>query len=608
MKNVIKRFGIIALAAMIGFSMAACDNNTNPPGLNSGASLSVSSTLANNNIAIVGASNGSNEANAIEVNVTIPYSQKDEAVFIPAFASGSAGAKVTAYLGDDTGGGEYVALVKEGYEFSEENTTLWVRVISEDGKKTNFYKIVVEVEEEKVDLQSGAELESATLGGIAATLGTPDEEIEAVTAGSVTLAFDNNKGVKFEFDLKTDSSEATVTVRLNGSEDHIPEDYNFQNGDFLLIKVVSEDGKKTNFYKINVTVEDEPYVPQSGAELASATLGSEVVTLGAPADKIEDIIKEGWVTLEFDNSENVKFEFDLKTDSDKATVTVRLNGGEEPDASEIGNNPDTTILNPNNNDILWVKVVAQNGDTNFYKIVVTVKEKPLQSGVELIDVKLGGEDVTMNSPAASIEAAKANPASVKLTWAQRADAEFEFDFADGSDKAEVTILLNSGKKPAELKIDNDPETAILDLQANRYLWIKVVAEDLTTRFYLIEVEAQVGVELIDVTLSGESFDGALIGSPILDEEIFAKENTFVFDALEFDDDYFMLTFDFAPGSEAAKVFGAYFMEGELPKDEDFNIVNFENLNLHEFSDLFLKVVAENGKKMYYLIHVTFEIM
>ena len=66
-------------------------------------------------------------------------SDKPSVLFVPAFASGSEGATVTAYKGYP---GQYATL--KNYDFSNIiQDTLWVKVVSQDGKTIIYYDIEV---------------------------------------------------------------------------------------------------------------------------------------------------------------------------------------------------------------------------------------------------------------------------------------------------------------------------------------------------------------------------------------------------------------------------------------------------------------------------------
>lgn len=74
-----------------------------------------------------------------DVNIS-SVSDKPSVIFVPAFASGSEGATVTAYADYGSGDGQYATL--KNYDFMNQKV-LWVKVVSQDGKTTMYYCIGV---------------------------------------------------------------------------------------------------------------------------------------------------------------------------------------------------------------------------------------------------------------------------------------------------------------------------------------------------------------------------------------------------------------------------------------------------------------------------------
>lgn len=107
---------------------------------------------------------GADEANARPLSVTIWDTNAAEAEFVPITDN----ATVTAYADAEAGGGTYVA-VTESYDFSDTNTTLWIKSISEDTSETLYYKLTVTVSEHAAAVKLGTAGNFAILAKTAIT-------------------------------------------------------------------------------------------------------------------------------------------------------------------------------------------------------------------------------------------------------------------------------------------------------------------------------------------------------------------------------------------------------------------------------------------------------
>ena len=375
MKNIFKTLTIVIVLA--AFYLAGCDDG-GPGTRNSGAELAETSTIGGVPLGIFGSQDGEEETAAITANVTIPWSQGQSARFVPVFASGSAGASVSAYRDNGTGSGVYAAIAGGGYDFTGGNNTFWLRVISQDSSSTRYYKITVTV----AAVQTGATLTSATLGGRDIILGSPNPTIGSVGPGSVEMPLGTNfTNLSFAHVRAAPSSQATVTILVNDGTVPDPAEItrttfaglNFSGANKTLwIRVVAENGTSINHYGINVT--EAP--AQTGNTLANnATLSGVAITLGTPNTNINSVTA-GSVTIPYTNRSG-QFIFNLDAGSDLATVRYLLNNGAVP--SSITTAPITAPVNVTTsaeNDTLWIRVTSQSGADNFYRINVTLQYTP----------------------------------------------------------------------------------------------------------------------------------------------------------------------------------------------------------------------------------------
>jgi hypothetical protein len=159
---------------------------------------------------------------------------------------------------------------------------------------------------------SDATLNSATIKGVVATLGTSAATIGSAVAGSVTLPDSVLAGsgvTSFNLSVPNTSGvpEAIVKAVLLTGTNNVEEDFNngqeyngetITTGSFFLIKIISQDGTSTSYYQINIVITDttSPIIsvdPTSVGYLYQGTVyvaDSDIVDLELPTATATDNI------------------------------------------------------------------------------------------------------------------------------------------------------------------------------------------------------------------------------------------------------------------------------------------------------------------------------
>jgi hypothetical protein len=305
MKRLLKIWGIIAFAAIIGFVLLGCViPGGDTPTLNEGAVFASSSTLGGVQLRGIDVSGAASEVDTNTINVEIPRSLQKAVKFVHNLISGSERAAVTAYVGSSSGGGEYAEIKTDGYDFSGNDKTFWIKVVSEDEQTTQYYRITVTISN---ILQSGSELSDATLGGIPIDfIYDADSDTEAAAVlGEVTIERQSQAGAMFEYNLANPSNLAKVSAKANdGSEggdytDITSSSYSFNamENSTLWVKVTAED-ESVSYYKFAVTVPEA----ESGTGAAVITLTMDEFTM---TDEGTGVFNPGSISLDRNNEDTV---------------------------------------------------------------------------------------------------------------------------------------------------------------------------------------------------------------------------------------------------------------------------------------------------------------
>jgi hypothetical protein len=575
--------------------------NVTFPALQSGTKLTNESTLGAIPLGF-GNQSGTDTNNAVEAFVTLSYLYKTEsAIFVPKLETLSSEATVKASLGNATAPGSYTGVNPAGYNFSDTNNTLWLEVTAQDeDAPKSYYKITVKVNNAAT---SKANFDFATLAGVMINglngQGS-DTETNPVEA-SVQIPHENRSAAVFAYQLAADSTGATVIAYANNGD--ADDDYTelASNYDFsgevntLWVKVIPEDGTSpAKIYKIAVTF---PTL-QTGARLASASLGGKPLSITGQDSPI-------LVNVEIPNTQgsNATFVYNLATNSNLAKVEASLGGETQPSSfSPITSGDSFNFTGPNK--VLWVKVAPQDGTATIYKITVTVTPT-LQSGTRLMHASLADEVISsiINVDGADSEAA-ASAVTVNLpTRAAGTGAKFTYTKASTASAAGITAYVNNGT----------PENAYASIKNEGYnftdeidtLWIRIIAEDGTTRYFKINV-------VLPALQSGAGFDGVRLGSAIVNlgaagaqpsaaatsdlVQLNWTQRASANFSYELNDD----------SSEAEVTILSTDIDAETPLATEITSKNFSGLNLRDNRVLWIKVVPENEEEAdtrYYKVEI-----
>ena len=184
---------------------------------------------------------------------TLPLALGGEDVGI-ALAQASVPAGATVQLGKSAGGVAMPTEWTDGLEAAlsfAQNDALVIKVTSEDGSVIRYYKIDITIG------SSVNTLQSLTVAGVTATLGTPSAALASVAAGKVTLPLNGGISTQVAAVLAAGAGAATVEyAAVTGSGEPAFADastFTFASGDFLYVKITSET-EAVNYYKIEVEV------------------------------------------------------------------------------------------------------------------------------------------------------------------------------------------------------------------------------------------------------------------------------------------------------------------------------------------------------------------
>jgi hypothetical protein len=135
-----------------------------------------------------------------------------------------------------------------------------------------------------------------------------------------------------------------------------PITFTFYKGNYLVIQVTAGDGGAVNYYVVEI------YIQDNTTNLDAVMVGDVVPELGTPDADWEKAVA-GSVTLGGAVKSNVK----INVTKSKATQIVefaKVTGGAAPSFG------DTDTFDFEDGDFLYIRVIAENGDTNIYKIEI----------------------------------------------------------------------------------------------------------------------------------------------------------------------------------------------------------------------------------------------
>jgi hypothetical protein len=374
-KQKIAQYGIILCAVLFAWGITACSGDDDTLKPNTGALLT-SLKIADETVSIPspisttkwnGSANFADLEPAYTGSFTVPNGD-----FLTNFAmsaTGSTGASLS--YAKAAGTAKPASFAANNPSSMGNGEYLYIKVISEDEKTTNYYRIQVNAP------SNVATLNGVTVAAVNATLGTPAANWAGVTTGSISLsgASANNAAVAITkgaagqtlstaYVLKANIGTEPTWISMANTSTTLPASVG--DGDLLCFKVVSENDENTLIYKIEIQL-------GRNANLSAIKVGETNVTVrGTPAATWADVVA-GNVTVLTANKDSV-----VVTVTGEAGQTIsfayvqEVNKDTEPEAwSNMAPTNTTTVPSVADGDLLCFKVVAENGTTTqYYKIEV----------------------------------------------------------------------------------------------------------------------------------------------------------------------------------------------------------------------------------------------
>jgi len=261
-----------------------------------------------------------------------------------------------------------------------------VRVTSEDGVTINYYRFNVMIK------SNNSQLSTLTVGGAAATLGTPGATWNTATTGHVSLS----NSLKVDAQLVGTPVYPTATVdyaHVTGAGapgDFTSNDtYTLADNDYLYVRVTSENGQSVSVYRVQVQIGRD-------ATLQSVTIGGvDAQTLGTP--------RTSWTNTSWTTAQMGSYQAEARELAEGFTVAVTPS---DQDATvqwalsniSVNTEPAYTsaspIVFPSDASDLVIKVVAANTTTvNFYRIrIITKNWAAVAEGTPALDDPAGLAD------------------------------------------------------------------------------------------------------------------------------------------------------------------------------------------------------------------------
>jgi hypothetical protein len=424
-----KKRGLLLITAVLltaALTLAGCPN---PAGsLASGADLAATSTLGG-----VEVGSWSESGGVLTASITVSHAARQAVVFTPVFESGSQGAAVTAYAGS-AGGGDYAALASGGYNFAPGGQSLWVKVVSEDGAATKFYRIVVSVANPVIAdgtpslgtgttsititgsqfKTSGLILGDFTIGGSASSKVTGIES--GNTATSVTFTLSSALSTNGEY-LTIQAKASAFAPDASGASNTLS--YSLPWGPYTLVEG-NVDGEVT-FANVKFYLVSQAAAVDAFADTLTivTTPAQAQAALGAPVTRIR-------------STDNGKTLVAIEFSASGASGYAVKYGADELSTGEPGAN---TVL------------VSTNAVTTKPNVTVTLQGAP---------VTINGQPDT---PLTTKTLTYAIAGAVVATAKEDADVSLSFDVPNG---LEYTLNANANASSFTIKISGTPEESVFD--------------------------------------------------------------------------------------------------------------------------------------------------
>jgi hypothetical protein len=262
------------------------------------------------------------------------------------------------------------------------NQHLFVQVQAESGT-LYYYRIVVTVS------NNNANLATITIGQVAATLGTPQAAPWAGSDNTGTVIIPTREASPAATSVAfTSTSGATASWAKAADANAIPAAGDFKTGSvsggltkdqYLFVKAVSSDGTGTQYYKILISD-----VKSDVVDLASVAIGGTSIEDGFGAGgtgvNVGTNYRGGIAIPATDAVSGTRIKATTLAGSN-ATVTgyaVVANNQNNPTFVEPVNGEFTTTAAIANTNHLFVRVQAETGTVQYYRIIITI---PALTGV-----------------------------------------------------------------------------------------------------------------------------------------------------------------------------------------------------------------------------------
>jgi hypothetical protein len=394
---------------------------------------------------------------------------------------------------------------------------LFVRVAAENGT-LYYYRIVITV------LSSNADLSAITVGGVAASLGTPQAAPWAGPDNTGTVIIPTREASPTATSVAVTSGNSVVASWAKAaSATTIPPANDFRTGSvagglakdqYLFVKAVSSDGTVTQYYKILVSDVKSDVVTLASVSIGSASMTGGYAGAGGTAVNVGTNYRGG-IAIPATAAVSGTRIVATPLAGSNATITgyavVASNQNNPtfvaPDAS--GGFTTTAAIATTNH--LFVRVEAEIGTVYYYRIIITI---PTLTAVTVGGVNATGLGTAQSAPWAGTNntgtivippsAASPNGASI-VTTATPASATTGIPSA-GVPVRTWAVAANATIVPAENAFSGT--TPIVGgLAVGNYIFVKLVSADgAVTQYYKIlvsDVKNNV-VTLDSVTIGGVS--------------------------------------------------------------------------------------------------------
>jgi hypothetical protein len=488
-KQKIAQYGIILWAALFAWGITACSGGDDSTQLNTGALLT-SLKIAGDPVTLPSPMSSAKWSGYADFgglepeftgSVMLPNSDYLENLEI--IATGSTGAILNYARATGTAKGAGFAADKP--TSMTNGQYLYIRVVSEDGQTTNYYRI-----------QINAPSNVATLSGVRvastnAVLGTPSATWDGVTTGSVGLStasaasavVDITKGadrqtVSSAYVPKANIEAEPAWTLMTTNATALPADV--ADGDLLCFKVVSETEEATLIYKIEIQL-------GRNANLSAITVaGTNVTARGTPAATWAGVTA-GNVTVLTANKNSVAITVtgEVTGQTISFAYVTKANADTEPSVwNDIGSTNATTVPIVADGDFLCFKVVAENGTTTqYYQIEVWMGRT-----AALTSVKIGSATTITNSTGWGTPTATWNVTNQgNFLGREKVPAGGLAVVVVAADGATVQYAyLEDGTADPTSSFVDVPASLMIQFKDEGYLYLKVLSGNgQTTQFYKI---------------------------------------------------------------------------------------------------------------------------